>query len=73
MRPGLPVYIAAPEDVILSKMGSYREGGSEKHLRDITGVLRVSGAQLDRDYVDRWARQLGLTEVWQAVLRRLGE
>lgn len=31
---------ASPEDVIIKKMQYYREGGSEKHLRDITGSLR---------------------------------
>ena len=65
-------YVAAPEDVIIAKLRYYREGGSEKHLRDITGILRVSSELVDREYVDRWAATLGLSEIWQAVLRRLG-
>src|SRR3970282_2767988 len=32
---------AAPEDVIIKKMEFYKEGGSEKHLRDITGILKI--------------------------------
>jgi predicted nucleotidyltransferase len=66
-------FVASPEDVILGKMIYYREGGSEKHLRDITGILRVSGASVDRQYVARFAEQLGVTDVWEAVLRRLGQ
>jgi hypothetical protein len=66
-------FVASPEDVIIGKMLYYREGGSEKHLRDITGILKVSGDQVDRAYVARWAAELGVTEIWQAVLRRLGE
>lgn len=66
-------YVARPEDVILSKMRYYQIGGSEKHLRDITGILKVSGDQVDRDYVTRWAAQLGVSDVWDAVRRRLGE
>lgn len=66
-------YAARPEDVIISKMQFYREGGSEKHLRDITGILKVSADDVDRDYVTRWAGSLGLHDIWQAVLRRLGE
>lgn len=66
-------FLAAPEDVILAKMQYYREGGSEKHLRDITGILKVSGEMVDRDYVARWAGELGVTEIWQAILRRVGE
>jgi len=64
-------YTARPEDVIIGKMEYYREGGSEKHLRDITGILMVSGDEVDRDYVTRWARELSLSEIWEAILRRL--
>ena len=69
--PDLEVYCAAPEDVILGKMQYYREGGSEKHLRDIAGILKVSGEQVDHQYVAEWADRLGVAEIWQAVLRRL--
>ncbi|MBI1832123.1 MAG: hypothetical protein HYR84_11810 [Planctomycetes bacterium] len=62
---------ARPEDVILGKMWYYAEGGSGKHLGDITGILRISGDAVDRDYITAWAAKLGLTEIWQAVLRRL--
>lgn len=61
---------ASVEDVIIKKMESYREGGSEKHLRDITGVLRISGQRVDRDYVRNWAEKLDLLDIWQAVLNR---
>lgn len=66
-----PASFASPEDVILKKMEYYREGGSEKHLRDITGVLKVSGDRIDRAYVEDWARRLELEEVWEAILRRM--
>lgn len=70
---GLSTYVGAPEDIILSKMLYYQEGGSEKHLRDITGILKVSGDQVDRAYVARWAAELGVMDIWQAILKRLGE
>lgn len=63
---------ASPEDTIIKKMEYYREGGSEKHLRDITGVLKVGGDQIDRSYIAQWAAQLGLSPIWQAILERLG-
>lgn len=71
LLPDQEGYVARPEDIIISKMTYYAEGGSEKHLRDITGILRVSGDAVDRAYVERWAGELGVTEVWQAILRRL--
>ncbi|MFQ5733147.1 MAG: hypothetical protein ACE5KM_14500 [Planctomycetaceae bacterium] len=64
------VSFASPEDVILMKMIYYREGKSEKHLRDIGGVLRVQGAGIDRDYITEWAEQLGAGDVWQTILDR---
>jgi hypothetical protein len=70
MLPGVTVSTASPEDVILSKMLYYREGGSEKHLRDITGMLEMS-KQIDQNYIGQWSARLGVTEVWQAVLNRL--
>ncbi len=64
---------ASPEDVIIKKMEYYREGGSEKHLRDITGILKISGEEVDRGYLAEWAERLNLTEIWDAVKRRLEE
>ncbi len=64
---------ASPEDVIIKKMEYYKEGDSEKHLRDITGILKISGEDVDKDYISKWAQRLGLTEIWNAVQRRLSE
>ena len=69
--PDLEATFAAPEDVIVKKLEYYAAGGSEKHLRDITGILKTSGERVDRDYVTRWAAQLGIAQVWEAVLARI--
>jgi hypothetical protein len=69
--PDLEGYCAMPEDVILGKMSYYAEGGSEKHLRDIAGIMKVSGDEVDRGYVSLWAGRLGLSGIWEAVLRKL--
>lgn len=66
---GFVTYTASPEDVIVGKLWYYSIGGSDKHLRDIAGVLRVSGDQVDRATVARWAAALGYSDVWEAVLR----
>ena len=67
---GTPGYAATPEDIILSKLLYYQEGQSEKHLRDIAGILRVSEQRVDRNYVSHWAQQLGVAELWQHIERR---
>ena len=64
---------ASPEDVILKKMEYYREGGSEKHLRDIASMLTISAGEIDRAYIEQWAATLGLTAIWEAIEQRLRE
>lgn len=71
LMPDLEVSFAAPEDVIIKKMEYHREGGSEKHLRDIAGILKVSAGQVDRAYIAEWADRLGLNEIWLALARRV--
>lgn len=66
-------YMARPEDIIISKMRYYKIGASEKHLRDIKGILEESADKVDRAYVERWAEELGLKEIWDVVLKRLSE
>jgi hypothetical protein len=72
LTDGTSAYTASPEDVIVGKLWYYADGGSEKHLRDIAGILRVSGDLVDRPAVTQWAEQLGYTPIWHAVLDRLG-
>lgn len=68
VKDDLTVCFASPEDVILKKLEYYRKGGSDKHLRDIAGVLKIRGARLERDYIALWAERLGLAELWRQVL-----
>ena len=71
--PDFEAMLGSPEDIILKKMEAYKEGESDKHLRDITGILKVRGDKVDRAYVHQLAQRLGLAEVWQAILDRLGK
>ena len=64
----LDVFVAAPEDVILGKLWYFSEGGGERHLRDIVGILRVTGASLNRDLIEKWSGLLGVTEIWRQVV-----
>ena len=68
VRADFEAVFASPEDVILKKLEYYRLGESEKHLKDIEGVLSVSGDQINREYIARWSQTLGLNDVWQLVL-----
>ncbi|MEX2316387.1 MAG: hypothetical protein WD669_04485 [Pirellulales bacterium] len=61
---------SSAEDVILKKMEFFKLGESEKHLRDIAGVLKISGDSIDHDLIERLAKQFGVSDVWQSVLHR---
>ncbi|HXJ35244.1 MAG TPA: hypothetical protein VMS22_14525 [Candidatus Eisenbacteria bacterium] len=61
---GSEVTVAPLEYVILRKLEYFREGGSEKHLRDIRTMVSVSGDELDRTALADWLRRMGLEEQW---------
>jgi len=65
------VNFSSPEDVILKKMEYYKIGGSEKHLRDIMGVIKISRELINFDYIEMWAKKLYVEEIWQAIKDRL--
>jgi hypothetical protein len=69
---GCSADFASPEDVILKKLEYYREGGSEKHLRDIAGVIKVQGSELDYQYLEIWALRLGLSRLWSKISKEGG-
>ena len=61
----LTVSVAPPEYVILRKLEYFRDGGSGKHLRDIRGILAVSGDQLDQAELMAWVARRGLLAEWE--------
>jgi hypothetical protein len=71
-EPGVDAIFSSAEDVIVKKLEAYREGGSEKHLRDIAGVLKISGGNLDHTYIGEWAERLEVADLWREILKRAG-
>jgi hypothetical protein len=55
--------LAPPEYVIVRKLEFWREGGSEKHLRDVRAML-AAGTQLEREFLEAELRQRGLEATW---------
>lgn len=66
--PGLKAEVASPEDVIIKKLQFYKDGGSEKHLRDIAGILR--NTPIDAQYIESWISQLELKQEWLAAQQK---
>lgn len=64
----VPVFVASPEDTIVAKLEwSVQSGGSQRQRRDVAGILATIGSGLDREYVERWVRDLGLEAEWTAA------
>ena len=61
---GFDVWFAPPEYVILWKLAFHAEGGGDKHIRDIRGILSVSGDELDLPMLESAVPTLGLSEPW---------
>jgi hypothetical protein len=56
------LWVAPPEYVILRKLEFYREGGGDKHVRDITKMMEQT--ELDRGFIQAHVQRLGLSEAW---------
>ena len=59
------VFLAPIEAVMLSKLRYYQVGKSDRHLRDIHQMLRISGDLVDRPELERWAARLGVEGEWK--------
>jgi len=64
---GVPLSIAAAEDVVIAKLEWAKRGGSERQIGDAAGILRIRGVKLDRSHIERWVRELGLEVQWNAA------
>lgn len=64
--------IASEDDVILMKMKYYSEGGSDKHLADIAGIIAFSGNNIDLEYLNYWADRLGVNDIWRKIKNKSG-
>ncbi len=51
--------------MILYKLRYYQMGTSDRHLRDIRQMLRISGDLVDRPELERWAARLGVENEWK--------
>jgi hypothetical protein len=67
-------YLSSPEDIILQKLLWYEMGGqvANQQWLDITGLLKIQGATLDRNYLQSWAGQLSVTDLLAQALTDAG-
>lgn len=61
----IDISVAPIEYVVLRKLQYHEMSGSDRHLRDIAMMLRISGDLMDRAAMDDWLNRLGLVTAWE--------
>jgi hypothetical protein len=72
-NPEKPFFLAAPEDIILNKLEWYLDGGkvSQRQWDDVMGVLKVQSDKLNMQYLQAWAKKLGINDLLEKALQSL--
>ena len=60
----MQISVVSPEDLILSKLEWSKDSGSELQNNDVH-VLLSSVENLDQEYLEKWAQELGVTDQLQ--------
>jgi hypothetical protein len=71
--PGLEAWCSPPEELVMKKLLYYHLGASDKHLRDITSMLRISPEDIDLDRVRDMAADHGVGDLLDRVVRTVTE
>ncbi|CAN5777879.1 hypothetical protein BH23GEM3_BH23GEM3_04270 [soil metagenome] len=71
-EPRRELVVASPEDIVIQKLHWFRLGdeASERQWNDALGVIKVQGPQLDRGYLDRIARLMGVEHLLERAWRQ---
>ena len=70
---GRPRWFATAEDVILAKLEWASMGSSERQFEDAVNIGRVQGDSLDRSYLMKWAKSVGVEDLLGRLLSEIGE
>ena len=62
------LFVVSPEDLILSKLDWAKDSRSEVQLNDVRNLLK-SVKRLNRSYLARWAKALGIESLYREVSR----
>ncbi len=63
------IFIAPPEYVIIKKLEFYKEGGSDKHIRDIKSIFKFSKELINNEFLEDYLRNLGLIDLYDQIFK----
>ncbi len=66
----VPLSVASAEDVVIAKLEWAKLGASARQIEDAAGIIRLQQERLDRNYIERWVKELGLAEQWTHALTK---
>jgi hypothetical protein len=69
---GVRLQTASAEDILITKLWWSKLGEPERQMNDAVGIIKVQGANLDKEYVEHWINALDLGLQWQAAINRAG-
>ncbi|HEY3449027.1 MAG TPA: DUF6036 family nucleotidyltransferase [Myxococcales bacterium] len=64
------LWVVSPEDLLLSKLAWGKPSQSEVQLRDVRELLASSSLALDWGYLERWARDLDVSDFLEKARAR---
>lgn len=71
IAPGLKVWLAPPEYLIIRKLEFYRKGGSQKHIEDIVKMWPQIKDTLNVGFLDSEIQARNLNVYWDQVRKDL--
>jgi hypothetical protein len=66
------VWLASPEDIIISKLRWGLRSESEKQQRDVLAILKVQQGELDYQYIHRWAAEFDIAPLFETLTTAAG-
>jgi hypothetical protein len=59
------VWLASPEDIVISKLRWGLRSESEKQQRDVLAILKVQQGELDYQYIHQWVAEFDLSQLFE--------
>jgi hypothetical protein len=68
----LSIFVASPEDVIISKLEWAKLGQSHRQIEDVVAILQRRFETLDLSYMQKWITELELQAQWNSARKADG-
>lgn len=67
---GENINVISPEDLILIKLKWFKDSESSRQLEDVESIIKISGKILDKIYLQKWAKRLGVLPILNKITKK---